>query len=361
MTPTHPLVLGIETSCDDTACAVVDGGGRVLASVVSSQMTAHGPYGGVVPEIASREHLKNWPAVSREALQVAGVELDAIDAVAATRGPGLVGSLLVGLSLGRAIAFGRDVPFHGMHHLEGHLYSPFLKPERQAADPIPERFEGLVISGGHTSLLDVRDGEVHSLVETRDDAMGEVFDKVGKRLGLAFPQGPLVDALAERGNPEGFRFTIPGVKDELFFSYSGVKTQALREIERLEREGTLRPELMSGDGENLPAPALDLLAGFRRATVDQVLDRLERRHAARPIGILTVSGGVAANRLLRRALDAWAGRHSVDLRLVPLVFSGDNAAMIAFAALIRQRRGVADDAPDTVVASRIPFARRPSE
>lgn len=350
----RPLILGIETSCDDTACAVVDGVGRVLASAVSSQIAAHRPYGGVVPEVASREHLSNWPAVSTQALGEAGVEISDLDAVAATRGPGLIGSLLVGLSLGRALAFGRGLPFHGMHHLEGHLLSPFLKPDRQPADPVPDRFIGLVISGGHTSLLDVAGDQVTSLVETRDDAMGEVFDKVGKRLGLPYPQGPRVDELAEQGREGRFRFKVPRIKDEPFFSYSGIKTQALREIEKLERTGELVPAGDAG-ADPLPAPARDLLAGFRRSTVDQILDRLERHHRARPIGTLAVSGGVAANRLLRRELDVWARRAGVDLRLVPLAFSGDNAAMIAFAALVRQRRGIAGDPRDLVVASRIPF------
>ncbi len=353
----RPLVLGIETSCDDTACAVVDGAGRVLASVVSSQMAAHRPYGGVVPEIASREHLGNWRAVSREALDCAGVATVDVDAVAATRGPGLVGCLLVGLSLGRAIAFALGRPFHAMHHLEGHLYSPFLDGEGGAATEIPERFLGLVISGGHTSLLDVDGERVASLVETRDDAMGEVFDKVGKRLGLAFPQGPVVDRLAEGGDPESFRFRVPATKGELFFSYSGLKSQALREIERLERAGELPPDLARRiAAEDLPRAAVDLLAAFRQAAVGQVLDRLERRHAERPIATLAVSGGVAANRLLRRELARWAGERGVDLRLVPLAYSGDNAGMIAFAALLRQRRGIADDPRDVVVASRIPFA-----
>ncbi|MEM7354955.1 MAG: tRNA (adenosine(37)-N6)-threonylcarbamoyltransferase complex transferase subunit TsaD [Acidobacteriota bacterium] len=352
-TPHHPLILGIESSCDDTACALVDGSGRVLASVVSSQL-AHQPYGGVVPEIASREHLKNWPAVSREALRLAGVEIDAVDVVAATRGPGLVGSLLVGLSVGRAIAFGLDLPFYGMHHLEGHLYSPFLEPDGQPSTAIPEHFEGLVVSGGHTSLLDVRGGAINSLVETRDDAMGEVFDKVGKRLGLAFPQGPKVDQLAESGDPERFRLSVPKVKEELFFSYSGLKSQALREIEQLERQGELDSEEIR-QGATPPQPALDLLAGFRRATVDQIIDRLARHHATRPIGTLAVSGGVAANRLLRRELSDWAARNTIDLRLVPLTYSGDNAAMIAFAALEQQRRGVAGNLHDVEVASRIPF------
>ncbi|NJO53911.1 MAG: tRNA (adenosine(37)-N6)-threonylcarbamoyltransferase complex transferase subunit TsaD, partial [Bacteroidales bacterium] len=195
----RPLILGIETSCDDTACAVVDGVGRVLASVVSSQNVVHRPFGGVVPEIASREHLSNWPAVSAQALEEAGLAMRDVDAVAATRGPGLVGCLLVGLSVGRAIAFGLERSFHGIHHLEGHLYSPFLSPHGRPAEDLPGHFLGLVISGGHTSLLDVSAGRVRSLVETRDDAMGEVFDKVGKRLGMPFPQGPLVDELAEKG------------------------------------------------------------------------------------------------------------------------------------------------------------------
>ncbi len=354
-----PLILGIETSCDDTAAAIVDGAGRVLASVVSSQMLAHRPYGGVVPEIASREHLKNWPAVSAEALRVAGVEIGAVGAVAATRGPGLVGSLLVGLSLGRSIAFGLGLPFHGIHHLEGHLLSPFLDSEGDRAEPIPERFLGQVISGGHTSMLDVTGGRVRSLVETRDDAMGEVFDKVGKRLGLPYPQGPRVDELAERGDERRYRFAVPRIKDDPYFSYSGIKTQVLRKIEALERAGELDTAHLSEDQP--PVPALDLLAGFRRSAVDQVLDRLERRHASRPIRTLAVSGGVAANRLLRRELQPWARRRDVDLRLVPLAFSGDNAAMIAFAALVRQRRGVAGDPRDVVVASRIPFTSAASQ
>src|SRR6185295_18579868 len=164
----HPLVLGIETSCDDTACAVLDGEGRVLSSVVSSQLAAHRPYGGVVPEIASREHLANWPAVSQEALERAGVSIGEVDVVAATRGPGLVGALLVGLSLGKAMAFALGRPFHAVHHLEGHLYSPFLaRPPAPGAAPVPaeappERFVGLVLSGGHSSLFDVDRGTVRT-------------------------------------------------------------------------------------------------------------------------------------------------------------------------------------------------------
>jgi len=353
-----PLVLGIETSCDDTACAVLDGEGRVLSSVVSSQLAAHRPYGGVVPEIASREHLANWPQVSAEALGRAGVTMAEMEVVAATRGPGLVGALLVGLSVGRAIAFATGRPFHAVHHLEGHLYSPFLHPVHgepepaQPAETPPERFVGLVVSGGHTSLFAVEGSRIETLAETRDDAMGEVFDKVGKRLGLPYPQGPRVDELAERGDPTACRFPIASPSDEsLDFSYSGLKSQALLAIEKLER--SLGPlDLSHGEP---PQPALDLLAGFRAAAVGQLLNRLERLDRAEPVGLLAVSGGVAANRLLRRELPSWAEGRGVDLRMVPLVYSGDNAAMVAHAALLRHRRGLSDDPFAVEAESRIPL------
>jgi len=348
-----PLVLGIETSCDDTACAVVDGEGRVLASVVSSQLAAHRPYGGVVPEIASREHLKNWPAVSAEALARAGATMPEMDVVAATRGPGLVGCLLVGLSLGKALAFAGDKPFFGVHHLEGHLYSPFLRVDGEPAETVPDSFLGLVVSGGHTNLFQVRDQTVNTLAETRDDAMGEVFDKIGKRIGLPYPQGPRVDELAERGNAGRFDFAIPRMGDgSLDFSYSGLKSEVLRTIEALEADGaTLRVE---SDTEP-ESVVLDLLAAFRHAAVAQILDRLHKLHQTEPLQLLAVSGGVAANRLLRRELEAWCATSSVPLRLVSLGYSGDNAAMIAHAALLRHRRGQQDDPFDIVAASRIPF------
>ena len=347
-----PLVLGIESSCDDTACAVVDGAGRVLASVVSSQLEAHRPFGGVVPEIASREHLKNWPAVSAEALELAGVGLDDIQVLAATRGPGLIGCLLVGLSLGRSIAWARELPFHAVHHLEGHLYSPFLDPEGGPAAPVPERFHGLVVSGGHTVLYRVERGETTTLAETRDDAMGEVFDKIGKRLGLPYPQGPVVDKLAEKGDPSGLVLTIPRFSDGSDdFSYSGLKSQTLLEIEKLEAEGVATD--LSADE---PQRVLDLVASFRAAAAGQVLHRLDRlRRRGEKIELLAVSGGAAANRLLRRELTRWAEEHEIDLRLVPLRFSGDNAAMIAHTALVRERQGRRDDPLAVDAASRVPL------
>jgi N6-L-threonylcarbamoyladenine synthase len=352
--PLRPLVLGIETSCDDTACAVLDGRGSVLASVVSSQLEVHRQWGGVVPEIASREHLRNWPEVSAAALDRAGVVLADVDVVAATRGPGLVGSLLVGLSIGRAIAWARGLPFHAVHHLEAHLYSPWLRPDREPAIELPERFVGLVVSGGHSLLVEAEEGgrRLHTVAETRDDAMGEVFDKVGKRVGLPFPAGPEVDALAERGDAAARPMPIASCGSSLDFSFSGLKSRALLDLDRLASSGVA---IERGDGGETwpPRAVLDLLAGFRAAAVGQILDRVARLHAARPFATLAVSGGAAANRLLRRELASWAANAGIDLRLVELVYSGDNAAMIANAALVRHGRGERDDPRLVDAASRI--------
>lgn len=370
-----PLVLGIETSCDDTACAVVEGSGRVLASVVSSQLAVHRPWGGVVPELASREQLANWPAVYAETLSRAGVTIDDIGAVAATSGPGLIGSLLVGLSLGRALAWSRGLPFFAVHHLEGHLYSPWLTTDGSPAAPFPERFVGLVVSGGHTSLYRVaRKGPseetatgsagertIQLLAETRDDAFGEAFDKFGKRLGLPYPQGPLLDQLAEKGDAAAAPVARLVGTEELFFSYSGLKTQAVSALEKLEAGGarmppmTLFAEAPAAALDAVPQELLDLAAGFRDSAVRQVLDRLTRLHRREPFTELAVSGGAAANRLLRRRLPEWAGERGVALRLVPLVYSGDNAAMIAFAAVARLVRGESDDPLVAEAASRLPL------
>jgi N6-L-threonylcarbamoyladenine synthase len=388
-----PLVLGIETSCDDTACAVVDGEGRVLASVVSSQLAVHRPWGGVVPELASREQLANWPAVYAETLARAGVTIDDIGAIAATSGPGLIGSLLVGLSLGRALAWSRSLPFLAVHHLEGHLYSPWLTTDGSPAPPFPERFVGLVVSGGHTSLYRVdwkgRKGQnegigateaigamgsgarestisggertITLLAETRDDAFGEAFDKFGKRLGLPYPQGPLLDKLAERGDAAAAPVARLVGTEELFFSYSGLKTQAVSALEKLEARGLRMPptalftEQPDAAMEAIAQPFLDLAAGFRESAVRQVLDRLTRLHRRAPFAELAVSGGAAANRLLRRRLPEWAAERGVALRLVPLAYSGDNAAMIAFAAVARLERGELDDPLLAEAASRLPL------
>lgn len=349
------LALGIETSCDDTACAVVDSDGRVLSTVVSSQLAAHRPYGGVVPEIASREHLRNWPPVSQAALSDAGVTMGELDVISATKGPGLIGALLVGLSIGKAIAYSLNKTFQAVHHLEGHLYSPFLSDDDEVADEPPKEFLGLVVSGGHTSLFQVESGSTGTLAETRDDAMGEVFDKVGKRLGLVYPQGPRVDELAELGDGRRVKLAVARCSDgSLDFSYSGLKSQALLEIQKLELAG-VDTDLEDVETVDIPEPVLDLLAGFRIAAVEQIVDRLDRLRQARPVEMLAVSGGVAANRLLRHRLQEWAYASQVDLRLVPLRYAGDNAAMIAHAALLRRGWGLEDDPLTTDAASRIPL------
>jgi N6-L-threonylcarbamoyladenine synthase len=350
----RPTILGIETSCDDTAAALLDGERRVVASVVASQL-AHRPYGGVVPEIASREHLRNWPAVAAELAERTGVPIAAVDAVAATRGPGLVGSLLVGLSLGKAMAFGLEKPFFAVHHLEGHLYSPFLTAAGQAPLPVPESFVGLVVSGGHTALYEVAPGgQVTTLAETRDDAIGEAFDKIGKRLGLPYPQGPKVDQLAERGDGERFALPLPlNTDQQLDFSYSGLKSQTLNEIEKLERRGVATDLGPAWAGEAEPDPeVLDLVASFRAAAVKQVLSRLRSLRRRRRFSTLAVSGGAAANRLLRRTLTEWAAEQELELYLVPLVYSGDNAAMIAHVAHLRLERGETGDGFDLDAFSR---------
>jgi N6-L-threonylcarbamoyladenine synthase len=239
-----------------------------------------------------------------------------------------------------------------VHHLEGHLYSPFLDPEGGPARPVPETFHGLVVSGGHTALYRVEGDATTTLAETRDDAMGEIFDKIGKRLGLPYPQGPIVDELAERGDPTGFRLPIARCSDgSNDFSYSGLKSRTLLEIEKLEAAGTATD--LSIETEQ---PMLDLLAGFRVAAAGQVLDRLNRfRRGGERVDLLAVSGGAAANRLLRRELTTWAAEHQIDLRLVPLRYAGDNAAMIAHTALVRERQGRRDDPLEVDAASRIPL------
>ncbi len=251
-----------------------------------------------------------------------------------------------------------------MHHLEGHLYSPWLTTDGSPAPPFPERFVGLVVSGGHTSLYRVvpaDEAAVTLLAETRDDAFGEAFDKFGKRLGLPYPQGPLLDRLAERGNAAAAPVARLVGTEELFFSYSGLKTQAVHALEKLEAQGLRMPpiELFIAEPEAafaaIPQPFLDLAAGFRDSAVRQILDRLTRLHRRAAFAELAVSGGAAANRLLRRRLPAWAEERAVHLRLVPLAYSGDNAAMIAFAAVARLGRGELDDPLVTEAASRLPL------
>jgi N6-L-threonylcarbamoyladenine synthase len=342
-------VLGIETSCDETSVAVLDGEGRVLSNVVSSQLAAHAPYGGVVPEIAARAHLENLPVTFEQALAEADTEVTGIDLVAATAGPGLIGALLVGLSAAKALAFARGVPLVPVNHLEGHLYSAFLRGG-EAALPVEKPFHGLVVSGGHAELVRVEEDHIVPLARTRDDAPGEAFDKVARRAGLGYPGGPLVDRIAERGN--GNRYPLPigragdGSND---FSFSGLKTAMLRELQKRGVEG--RPL----DPDSLEPEMADLLASFQRAIVTALVDRVEAVHRDEGIRSLAVSGGVAANSELRRTLSKWGASRGVPVLLPERAFTTDNAAMIAFAGLLQYRQNGLEEPLAAAARSRWPL------
>ena len=338
-------ILGIESSCDETAAAVVEDGVRVLSSVVASQFDTHGKYGGVVPELASREHLRAIVPVVREALEAAATRLEDLDAIAVTQGPGLVGSLLVGMTYAKSLSFATGVPIIAVNHIEGHIHAVIL--EQGSAVEYPAL--ALVVSGGHTHLFEVREGFQYRLLgRTRDDAAGEAYDKVAKLLGFGYPGGPIIDKLARYGDPEAVRFTSPKMKgNALDFSFSGLKTAVLRWVEARDMSGEIaaRRAIRHAGIDELraatPQRALDLLASFQRAVVRELL-----RHAAasaEQIGArsLIVSGGVACNSGLREAARDSALPYPIFFPSPGL--STDNAAMIAAAAFPRlARREFAD-------------------
>ncbi|HET7452287.1 MAG TPA: tRNA (adenosine(37)-N6)-threonylcarbamoyltransferase complex transferase subunit TsaD [Thermoanaerobaculia bacterium] len=325
-------VLGIETSCDETSAAVLDADGRILSNVVSSQMAMHARYGGVVPEIASRHHLENLPAVLDESLSASGTALDAVDLVAVTAGPGLVGALLVGLSAAKAIAFARGIPLVAVSHLEGHLYSPFLSSRGDPAREIVHPFHGLVVSGGHAELVRVEEQAIVPIARAGDDAPGEVFDKVARRAGLGYPGGPIVDRIAARANARRFPFKVGRFNDgSLDFTFSGLKSQLVRELEARGIAGERSESDVSGD-------LADLLAGFQRSIVDQLVDRLEAVRRREEMERVALSGGVAANSEIRATIAGWGGERGIEVFLPDRALTGDNAAMIAFAGLRRHRR-----------------------
>jgi N6-L-threonylcarbamoyladenine synthase len=294
-------ILGIETSCDETAAALVADDGRILANVVSSQAELHARFGGVVPEIASRQHLQLILPVLDEALTKAGATLDDVGRVAVTTGPGLVGALLVGLSAGKALAWARRLPLVPVDHLHGHVASLYLEP-----GAIEPPFTCLLASGGHTLVLDVRDRRgFRVLGTTLDDAAGEAFDKGARLLGLGYPGGAAIDRLARQGDPEAYDFPVARVPG-LDFSFSGGKTSLLYAVRDL-------------DADELGRRRADLAASYQRAIVTALVDRVRRAGAGR----IAVVGGVAANSELRAAL--------ADAALAPLALCGDNAAMIASA------------------------------
>lgn len=314
MLPTdRPIILGVESSCDDTAAAVV-AGGRLRSTVVSSQLF-HTRFGGVVPELASRAHMKLIVPVVDQALDQAGTTPAELDAVAVTYGPGLAGSLLVGLSFAKAYAFGLDVPLIGVNHLEGHLYSVFLN---DISPPLP--YLCLVVSGGHTQIVLVEGGFVHHVLGmTRDDAAGEAFDKVAKLLNLGYPGGPAIDRLAKKGDPSFHYFprSRPGGYD---FSFSGLKTSVLYYLNAF--DDAERATLIK---EHLP----DVCASFQQAVVDVLIDALRRAVSETGIGDVAIVGGVSANSSLRQAAEELTAEMDARLHVPAPEHCVDNGAMIA--------------------------------
>jgi N6-L-threonylcarbamoyladenine synthase len=342
------LILAIESSCDETAAAVVEGGHRILSNIVASQIAIHAPYGGVVPELASREHLRNIVPVVRAALDKAGVGLPDLDAIAVTEGPGLAGALLVGVAYAKSLAFALNKPLLAVNHLEGHIHA-VLMAHREMGN---SRSLALVVSGGHTHLYVVEHGGYRNVGATLDDAAGEAFDKVAKLLGLGYPGGPWIDALATHGDPTSVAFTLTQVKqkahrpgtrvDRFAFSFSGIKTAVLRfvQIHDLYPSIELRREALAvipspGPADALPlcdARTLGLIASFQRAVVEDL--KRKSFQAAEALGAesILVSGGVAANRELRARFTEEAGRKGLPIAFPTMALSTDNAAMIAAAA-----------------------------
>lgn len=344
LVPSAATILAIESSCDETAAAVVrwkaTGAGQlsVLSSEVASQNELHETYRGVVPEVASRCHLERVQQVTETALKQAGVPLAEITAVAAASRPGLIGSLLVGLSYAKALAYSRGLPFVAVDHVQAHLASAELD---STAAPRPA--VGLVVSGGHTSLFELSSSAPPKrLGATIDDAAGEAFDKAAAMLNLSFPGGPALDELAERGNPLAITLPRPRAARELDFSFSGLKTALLYATHGL-------PEDPRRPGRHAPPPELtdsrraDLAASFRRAVVEAIVQRVALAIDTVDAQSLLAGGGVIANRLLRRELTALAQARSIELRLCPSQYCTDNAAMIGAAAQARLARGECDD------------------
>ncbi|MCG8403396.1 MAG: tRNA (adenosine(37)-N6)-threonylcarbamoyltransferase complex transferase subunit TsaD [Firmicutes bacterium] len=326
------VILGIETSCDETSASVVIDGTQIKSNLISSQIDIHRKFGGVVPEVASRKHLEIINRVIREALDEAGVTFADLDAVGVTYGPGLVGALLVGVAAAKAIAFGLDIPLVGVNHLEGHIYANLL------AEPDPGLpLICLVVSGGHTDLVLMHGPGAYELLgATRDDAAGEAFDKVARVLGLGYPGGPLIDKLAECGDQQAITLPRSYLEEgSLDFSFSGLKTAAINYLHRAEQKGE-------------EVNRADLAAGFRRAVVDVLVDKTLLATQNHGTQTLLLAGGVAANKLLREEFTKRAKQEGLRLIYPPPVLCTDNAAMIACVAYCKYRRG--DFAPLTLNA-----------
>jgi N6-L-threonylcarbamoyladenine synthase len=389
--PGSGLILGIETSCDETAAAVVERGARTLSSVVASQIATHARYGGVVPELASREHLRAIVPVVRAALTEAGVTLADLDAIAVTSGPGLAGALLVGITYAKALAFANNLPLIAVNHLEGHIHAVLLQEREStqtASAPPDAQSLALVVSGGHTHLFLARPANgswTYTLIgRTVDDAAGEAFDKVAKLLGLGCPGGPWIDALAKFGNPRAVPFAFAQIKTKahlggkpartkaektapiarldphFLFSFSGIKTAVLRyvELHGLRAESKARvsrvlanfhpPQSREEALALCPQPALDLIASFQHAVIGDLMKKTFAAAESLGVARILVTGGVAANSELRARFTAEAARRGLQIAFPTLALSTDNAAMIAAAAWPRLLAG--DFAPPELSA-----------
>jgi len=323
-------VLGIETSCDETGVAVYHRELGLLSHRLYSQVKLHAPYGGIVPELASRDHIRRLLPLIRETLNAAGLSLTQLDGIAYTAGPGLIGALLVGASVGHSLAWSLGIPVVAIHHMEGHLLAPLLD-----TDKLQPPFVALLISGGHTQLIQIKElGDYQVLGESLDDAVGEAFDKVAKMLGLGYPGGPELEKLARQGDPERFRFPRPMTdRPGLDFSFSGLKTFTLNTL--------------AATGGNLQDKA-DIARAFQDAVADTLAIKCRRALRQTHIGKLVAAGGVCANQAIRNRLNAVAERENAELFLPRHEFCTDNGAMIAFAGSLRlsagQRAGAAIEA-----------------